>query len=62
MDLGQRRADAVAAIARSVGAGATETRSYGERVPIASNQTAEGKAQNRRVEIQCVAESVGGKL
>lgn len=62
LGLGQRRAEAVAAIAREVGAGKTETRSYGERVPIASNDTAEGKAQNRRVEIQCVSETFGGKL
>ncbi|GHA50381.1 membrane protein [Amylibacter ulvae] len=62
MSLGQRRADAVAEIARSVGAGVTKTRSYGERVPVASNDTAEGKAQNRRVEIQCAAETYGGKL
>lgn len=60
--LGQQRADAVAAIAREVGAGSTSTRTYGERVPIASNDTEEGKAQNRRVEIQCVAETYGGKL
>lgn len=60
--LGQARADAVAGIARSVGAGSAATRSYGERVPIASNDTDEGKAQNRRVEIQCVADNVGGKL
>lgn len=60
--LGQQRADAVAAIARQVGAGKTDTRTYGERVPIASNETAEGKSQNRRVEIQCVGETYGGKL
>lgn len=60
--LGQSRANAVAAIAREVGAGRTSTRTYGERVPIASNDTDEGKAQNRRVEIQCVADTYGGKL
>jgi outer membrane protein OmpA-like peptidoglycan-associated protein len=60
--LGQARADAVADIARAVGAASAATRTYGERVPIASKETEEGKAQNRRVEIQCVADNVGGKL
>lgn len=62
LNLGQRRADAVAAIAQSVGAGKTSTRTYGERIPVASNDSADGKAQNRRVEIQCVGDNYGGKL
>lgn len=62
LNLGKQRANAVAAIAASVGASSTETRTYGERVPVADNGTAEGKAQNRRVEIQCVADTYGGKL
>lgn len=62
LDLGQRRANAVADIAAGVGAQSVETRSYGERVPVADNSTDEGKSQNRRVEIQCVADNYGGKL
>jgi len=53
MALSQRRASAVAKVAQSVGARA-QIRWYGERVPIASNRTAAGKAKNRRVEITCV--------
>lgn len=54
MDLSKRRANAVAQVARSVGARISATRGYGERVPKASNRTAGGMAANRRVEIQCI--------
>ncbi|KAG1649337.1 Outer membrane porin F [Nymphon striatum] len=54
LNLSKRRANAVAKIARSVGARVTSTRGYGERVPKASNSTAKGMAANRRVEIQCI--------
>jgi len=54
MGLSLRRANAVARIARSVGARVTSVRGYGERRPIASNATAAGRAKNRRVEIQCL--------
>ncbi|WP_080456702.1 OmpA family protein [Roseovarius sp. A-2] len=53
MDLSLRRANAVAAVAQSVGARISDVRGYGERRPKASNNTAEGMAQNRRVEIMC---------
>lgn len=51
--LSQRRAAAVAGVARSVGARVAREIGYGERRPIASNATAAGMQQNRRVEIVC---------
>ena len=54
MRLSQRRADAVAVIARSEGENVSDVRGYGERMPVASNDTADGMAQNRRVEIICI--------
>jgi len=53
MRLSQRRANAVASVARSMGARIASVRGYGERMPKASNNSAEGMAQNRRVEIMC---------
>ncbi|WP_338402021.1 OmpA family protein [Paragemmobacter straminiformis] len=51
--LSQRRAAAVAAVARSVGAVVEREQGFGERQPIASNDSAEGMARNRRVEVVC---------
>ena len=54
MALSLRRANAVASVAKSVGARIIEVNGYGERQPRASNATAAGMQQNRRVEIICV--------
>lgn len=53
MGLSIRRANAVASVAASTGARIADVRGYGERMPRATNNTVEGMAQNRRVEIMC---------
>lgn len=57
--LSERRADAVAAELIARGAPANKIQSYGvgETQPAASNSTAEGRAQNRRVEINIRGEA-----
>lgn len=54
--LGQRRANTVTSglVKRGVPASQLQTSSMGERQPIASNDTAAGRAENRRVEISPV--------
>jgi outer membrane protein OmpA-like peptidoglycan-associated protein len=55
MRLSQNRANAVAEVAQSIGARVVDVRGFGERMPIAVNDTPEGgMAQNRRVEIYCL--------
>ena len=51
--LSQQRADAVKAwlTGRGIAAGRLEARGFGEDNPVASNDTASGREQNRRVEI-----------
>lgn len=51
--LSQRRAAAVANVARSVGARVAREIGYGERRPAAPNDSAANMQRNRRVEIVC---------
>ncbi len=53
MRLSQMRSEAVrnALLERGVNAGRITTKGYGESYPVASNETAEGRQLNRRVEI-----------
>ena len=54
--LGQRRADAVKAylVSQGVPANRIYTDSKGESQPVADNRTREGRAKNRRVEVEVV--------
>lgn len=54
LDLSRRRAEAVAnyLVARGVPRNRIATIGYGEQYPIASNETVEGRALNRRVEVK----------
>ncbi|MGR3760316.1 OmpA family protein [Roseobacteraceae bacterium NS-SX3] len=52
--LSERRANAVAQVARSAGARIADVRAYGERDPRVPNTSAANMAQNRRVEIYCL--------
>jgi len=56
MRLSQRRAEAVrnALLERGVSAQRVTTKGYGESYPVASNDTAEGRQLNRRVEVVVV--------
>ncbi len=53
MRLSQRRAKAVADVARSVGAMVEREIGFGERNPIAPNDSAANMQKNRRVEVVC---------
>lgn len=54
LDLSKRRAESVAnyLVSRGVSRARLETIGYGEQYPIADNTSADGRAQNRRVEIR----------
>lgn len=52
--LSERRAQAVASVAASVGARVVDVKGFGERRPRADNGTAAGMRENRRVEIYCL--------
>lgn len=51
--LSERRAAAVANVARSIGARVAREIGYGERRPVAPNDSAANMQRNRRVEIVC---------
>lgn len=53
MRLSQRRAAAVANVARATGARVAREIGYGERMPAAANDSAANMQKNRRVEIVC---------
>ena len=58
IELSQQRADAVKAYLLASGAGASQIKSsigFGENNPVASNDTKDGQAKNRRVEIYLYA-------
>jgi outer membrane protein OmpA-like peptidoglycan-associated protein len=60
LDLSERRADAVknALVAKGVGEERVTTKGYGEKYPVASNNTSDGRQQNRRVEVVILNEGV----
>lgn len=57
LDLSPKRADAVRdyLIKRGVGADRLIAKGLGESVPIATNDTPEGRAENRRVEFKPIS-------
>ena len=57
MKLSQQRAESVTTylISKGIDAGRFTTKWYGEAQPKGDNETKEGKAQNRRVELAIVA-------
>lgn len=59
LSLSQKRADAVVIYLKKSGIGLTTlvAKGYGETLPIASNDTPEGRAQNRRTEVKIISES-----
>ncbi|HSO18613.1 MAG TPA: OmpA family protein, partial [Desulfosarcina sp.] len=63
LNLSQRRADSLrdALLARGIGGARILTHGYGENYPVASNSTAAGRQQNRRVEIIILDEGVSGE-
>jgi OOP family OmpA-OmpF porin len=63
LGLSQRRADAVRAalISKGISENRITAKGYGESRPVASNTTAAGRQQNRRVEIVILGEGISGE-
>jgi outer membrane protein OmpA-like peptidoglycan-associated protein len=60
-DLSEHRAEAVRDyfVQQGISAGAVEAHGFGKTEPIASNDTAEGRQQNRRVELVLSGDAIG---
>ena len=60
LDLSEKRADAVknALVAKGVGEERITPKGYGKKYPVASNNTSDGRQQNRRVEVVILNEGV----
>jgi outer membrane protein OmpA-like peptidoglycan-associated protein len=61
-DLSEHRAEAVRDyfVQQGISSSAVEARGFGKSEPIASNDTAEGRQQNRRVELVLSGDAIGG--
>ncbi len=61
-DLSEHRAQAVRDyfVQQGIPSGAVEARGFGKSDPIAANDTAEGRQQNRRVELVLSGDAIGG--
>jgi len=62
--LSERRAEAVRDyfVQQGIPSGSVEAHGFGKNEPIASNDTAEGRAQNRRVELVLSGDAIGAGL
>jgi len=63
-DLSERRAESVRDyfVQQGIVAGSIEARGFGKTEPIASNDTSEGRQQNRRVELVLSGDAIGSAL
>jgi outer membrane protein OmpA-like peptidoglycan-associated protein len=63
-DLSERRAQAVRDyfVQQGIAASAVEAHGFGKNEPIASNDTPEGRQQNRRVELVLSGDAIGGAI
>ena len=63
-DLSEHRAESVRDyfVQQGISAGAIEARGFGKTAPIASNDTAEGRQQNRRVELVLSGDAIGSMV